>query len=89
MLFSIACQGLRLSRSLSPTAAMMDESGMGGGSWQDDTSQVSQQGPRWVMDAEVMNCQMCGAKFDMMKRKHHCRRCGRARVHSLDGAHGL
>jgi len=43
---------------------------------QTDLSSSSAGGPRWVLDGEVFNCQMCGVKFDMIKRKHHCRRCG-------------
>ncbi|XP_051942117.1 zinc finger FYVE domain-containing protein 21 [Hippocampus zosterae] len=33
--------------------------------------------PRWVPDKECQKCMQCETKFDFIKRKHHCRRCGR------------
>ncbi|TMW58706.1 hypothetical protein Poli38472_010265 [Pythium oligandrum] len=32
---------------------------------------------RWVMDAEVSVCYGCQLLFDWVRRKHHCRYCGR------------
>lgn len=32
--------------------------------------------PRWVVDSEAFNCSGCGVKFNMTRRKHHCRKCG-------------
>jgi len=32
--------------------------------------------PQWTPDKEVTTCLGCQAKFDFIKRKHHCRRCG-------------
>lgn len=32
--------------------------------------------PHWTLDKEVTTCLGCQAKFDFIKRKHHCRRCG-------------
>ncbi|GMF58525.1 unnamed protein product [Phytophthora fragariaefolia] len=32
--------------------------------------------PRWVKDEFVEACVLCGAEFDLLKRKHHCRSCG-------------
>lgn len=32
--------------------------------------------PHWTPDAEVTNCVGCNVKFDFLKRRHHCRRCG-------------
>ncbi|KAL6049551.1 Rabenosyn-5 [Balamuthia mandrillaris] len=32
--------------------------------------------PRWRPDKEVKECQSCGVKFGVRKRKHHCRVCG-------------
>ncbi|GMF25093.1 unnamed protein product [Phytophthora lilii] len=32
--------------------------------------------PRWVKDEFVDGCTLCGAEFDLLKRKHHCRGCG-------------
>ncbi|KAM9708846.1 zinc finger FYVE domain-containing protein 21 isoform 1-T1 [Menidia menidia] len=33
--------------------------------------------PQWVPDKECARCMQCDTKFDFIKRKHHCRRCGR------------
>lgn len=32
--------------------------------------------PAWVPDNQADNCIACKAKFDFIKRRHHCRRCG-------------
>ena len=31
----------------------------------------------WQNDAHVKNCYLCGKKFGMFTRKHHCRNCGK------------
>ncbi|XP_013412746.1 zinc finger FYVE domain-containing protein 21-like [Lingula anatina] len=33
--------------------------------------------PPWVPDKECHECMKCSARFDFMKRRHHCRRCGK------------
>ncbi|KAK2707207.1 zinc finger FYVE domain-containing protein 21-like [Artemia franciscana] len=33
--------------------------------------------PNWVSDKDVERCQDCYMIFNMMNRRHHCRRCGR------------
>jgi len=33
--------------------------------------------PYWVPDAEANNCMICSIKFTMVKRRHHCRACGK------------
>ncbi|XP_061699250.1 zinc finger FYVE domain-containing protein 21 [Syngnathoides biaculeatus] len=33
--------------------------------------------PRWVPDKDCPRCMQCDSKFDFIRRKHHCRRCGR------------
>ncbi|XP_054653629.1 zinc finger FYVE domain-containing protein 21 isoform X2 [Dunckerocampus dactyliophorus] len=33
--------------------------------------------PQWVPDKDCPRCMQCDTKFDFIKRKHHCRRCGR------------
>ncbi|XP_046980058.1 zinc finger FYVE domain-containing protein 21-like [Schistocerca americana] len=34
------------------------------------------QEPSWIPDSEAAHCSNCEVKFDMLRRKHHCRRCG-------------
>lgn len=31
----------------------------------------------WVPDAAADGCQVCGHRFNAMRRRHHCRQCGR------------
>ena len=33
--------------------------------------------PFWVPDADAPNCMQCDAKFTVLKRRHHCRACGK------------
>ncbi|KAF2362143.1 Zinc finger FYVE domain-containing protein 21 C-terminal [Trinorchestia longiramus] len=33
--------------------------------------------PEWVPDNDSPSCMECREKFDFLKRRHHCRRCGR------------
>ncbi|XP_061741680.1 zinc finger FYVE domain-containing protein 21-like [Nerophis ophidion] len=33
--------------------------------------------PQWVPDKDCPRCMQCDTKFDFIRRKHHCRRCGR------------
>ena len=33
--------------------------------------------PFWVPDADSPNCMICAAKFTVVKRRHHCRACGK------------
>eukprot|EP00729_Bicosta_minor_P006866 gene6866-4463_t len=33
--------------------------------------------PTWVPNSSASACQICGSKFTMLKRRHHCRRCGK------------
>ncbi|KAM8913171.1 zinc finger FYVE domain-containing protein 21 isoform 5-T5 [Spinachia spinachia] len=40
-------------------------------------SPFSLEEPQWVPDKECARCMQCDTKFDFIRRKHHCRRCGR------------
>ena len=31
----------------------------------------------WIRDELVTNCNICGSGFNMFRRKHHCRCCGK------------
>nr|CAD7200838.1 unnamed protein product [Timema douglasi] len=33
--------------------------------------------PFWVPDADAPNCMLCDLKFTVLKRRHHCRACGK------------
>ncbi len=33
--------------------------------------------PNWVPDADSLICMLCETKFSVLKRRHHCRACGR------------
>jgi len=54
--------------------------------------------PFWVPDSDAPNCMICGAKFTMVKRRHHCRACGKVlcaaccsekhTLHYLEGKEG-
>ena len=33
-------------------------------------------GPRWVLDQEFANCNLCRSEFTILNRRHHCRFCG-------------
>ena len=33
--------------------------------------------PLWVPDSEASTCMKCGLKFNLVKRRHHCRGCGK------------
>ncbi|XP_055928469.1 zinc finger FYVE domain-containing protein 9-like isoform X1 [Argiope bruennichi] len=39
--------------------------------------QIGMVKPYWIPDAEAMNCMHCGMKFTVIKRRHHCRGCGK------------
>jgi len=54
--------------------------------------------PFWVPDSDAPNCMICGSKFTMVKRRHHCRACGKVlcasccsekhTLHYLEGKEG-
>jgi hypothetical protein len=33
--------------------------------------------PTWVSDKEHINCMLCGTDFTVLRRRHHCRSCGK------------
>lgn len=40
-------------------------------------SQMIEPPPSWVPDSEAQACSACGAAFTFLRRRHHCRACGR------------
>lgn len=38
---------------------------------------LGKQPPFWVPDADAPNCMLCDVKFTVIKRRHHCRACGK------------
>ncbi|XP_060562107.1 FYVE, RhoGEF and PH domain-containing protein 4-like [Ruditapes philippinarum] len=40
-------------------------------------NQLGQKSPQWVKDEEVTMCMSCQDKFTAIKRRHHCRACGK------------
>lgn len=39
-----------------------------------------QEPPAWVPDQQAPRCMACGAAFTMVRRRHHCRNCGKVRM---------
>lgn len=37
----------------------------------------SERPPIWIPDVEAPKCMSCGATFTVVKRRHHCRNCGK------------
>lgn len=35
----------------------------------------------WIPDSSVRGCMVCGARFTLLVRRHHCRRCGACVCH--------
>ncbi|OXU21599.1 hypothetical protein TSAR_014260 [Trichomalopsis sarcophagae] len=38
---------------------------------------LGKQPPFWVPDSDAPNCMLCDMKFTVVKRRHHCRACGK------------
>ncbi|XP_014235930.1 zinc finger FYVE domain-containing protein 9 isoform X2 [Trichogramma pretiosum] len=43
----------------------------------DSRTILGKQPPFWIPDSEAPSCMLCEAKFTVMKRRHHCRACGK------------
>ncbi|WAR26389.1 FGD4-like protein [Mya arenaria] len=64
----------RLNRLRSTESASESEFS---GSGQFDKSKLGQQAPVWIKDEEVTMCMSCTEKFTRLRRRHHCRACGK------------
>ncbi|XP_011871950.1 PREDICTED: zinc finger FYVE domain-containing protein 9 isoform X2 [Vollenhovia emeryi] len=38
---------------------------------------LGKQPPFWIPDSDASSCMLCDAKFTVLKRRHHCRACGK------------
>ncbi|XP_063992707.1 zinc finger FYVE domain-containing protein 9 isoform X2 [Diachasmimorpha longicaudata] len=38
---------------------------------------LGKQPPFWIPDGDAPNCMLCDVKFNVIKRRHHCRACGK------------
>ncbi|XP_076168170.1 smad anchor for receptor activation isoform X1 [Ptiloglossa arizonensis] len=43
----------------------------------ESTSVLGKQPPFWVPDSDAPSCMFCDVKFTVIKRRHHCRACGK------------
>lgn len=44
-----------------------------------NNSILGKQPPFWVPDSDAPSCMLCDIKFTVLKRRHHCRACGKVR----------
>ncbi|KRT85902.1 hypothetical protein AMK59_205 [Oryctes borbonicus] len=42
-----------------------------------DSPQEIERPPIWIPDVEAPKCMSCGSNFTVVKRRHHCRNCGK------------
>lgn len=38
---------------------------------------LGKQPPFWIPDSDASSCMLCDIKFTVLKRRHHCRACGK------------
>lgn len=43
----------------------------------DGVTEVQERPPTWIPDVEAPKCMSCGVNFTVVKRRHHCRNCGK------------
>lgn len=44
---------------------------------QGEQEDIGGQAPVWIPDSNAEKCMICGTKFTVVNRRHHCRRCGK------------
>lgn len=40
---------------------------------------LGKQPPFWIPDSDAPCCMLCDVRFTVLKRRHHCRACGKVR----------
>ena len=40
--------------------------------------------PTWIPDTDAKTCMSCDMKFNVVKRRHHCRACGKVSLPKHD-----
>lgn len=43
----------------------------------DPSSSLAADEPTWQPDSSSLECSLCGSKFGLFNRRHHCRKCGK------------
>ena len=44
--------------------------------------ELGKRAPVWVKDQETSMCMLCSMAFSMIRRRHHCRACGKVRTYA-------
>jgi len=46
------------------------------------TGAITGEAPIWIPDGDAESCMLCKTHFNIVKRRHHCRNCGRVVCHA-------
>lgn len=47
-------------------------------------SKTTELAPVWLPDRQSSHCMICNTSFTVIKRRHHCRKCGMYVLHKLE-----
>ncbi|KAI8914777.1 hypothetical protein DFJ77DRAFT_463294 [Powellomyces hirtus] len=79
-----AARELRTNRS-----TLRNEGGEEWSSWQKRRKMHNYSAPVWMPDDSTNCCMLCSQEFTMIKRKHHCRACGKIVCYACSDKHFL